>query len=62
MEGGSDVWRESGREAGAGRSGEWGAGGRATSGTGVKGKEAKFVWEEEESCEGWQGRMIQEQR
>lgn len=43
---------------------EWGVGGRgrATSGTGVKGKEAKFVWEEEESCEGWQGRMIQEQR
>lgn len=36
--------REWGREAGAGRGG---GGGKATSGTGVKGKEAKFVREEE---------------
>lgn len=53
---GGDVWRESRREAGAER------GGGATSGTGVKGKEAKFVWEEEESCAGCQGRMMLEQR
>lgn len=34
-----------GREAGAGR-----GGGRAKSGTGVKGNEATVVWDEEESC------------
>lgn len=37
-----------------------GGGGGALLDTGVKGKEAMLVWEEEESCAGWQRRIIQE--